>query len=280
MNRRYILMAMLGIALTACSGGTGVTSVASSVSMTSDETTSEQEPSPSSLETSSVSFQPTVDDTLFVPEGDLVFEPLSGGGLQVSCDIQLTNQVLRIPARHDGQDVVKIKDGAFRKQEKLRSLIVPGAVKEVGAGAFADCPGMKAIWLQDGVEEIGENAFADGPYNRNFILPETIIDFGDLLQRSIPGEYYYVGTRSIEGYSPYSRYNPASRNGQFFFGCKTDENGIVFANRGPYWRVVQFAGYVREMVPPASFEGKPVEEVRIERLFSPTLERHRTPGFG
>ena len=75
------------------------------------------------------------------------------------------------------EDIIQIEDRAFTMC-KLRSLIIPRNVKEIGEGTFSDCENMRNLNLQDGLEKIGKFAFCTLKIKK-FVLPSTVESIGE-----------------------------------------------------------------------------------------------------
>ena len=65
---------------------------------------------------------------------------------------------LTVPDTIDGKKVVAIGENAFLGQTKLRKIVLPDSVTEIGATAFADCTNLSKV-VAKGVVSIGEEAF-------------------------------------------------------------------------------------------------------------------------
>lgn len=48
---------------------------------------------------------------------------------------------------------------AFQRNEKLKTVEIPGTLKEIGGSAFMECPNLTSLTLEEGVEKIGTTAF-------------------------------------------------------------------------------------------------------------------------
>ncbi len=62
----------------------------------------------------------------------------------------------------------------FDGNKALRSVLVPGTVKQIGDRAFADCVNLKKVCLEEGLQTIGRNAFTGCSNLTNLILPDSI----------------------------------------------------------------------------------------------------------
>lgn len=65
---------------------------------------------------------------------------------------------VELPAKYDGQDIVKIPDYAFENCKYVTSFIVPDSVSEIGVGAFKGCNKLEEMSLPfTGKNESSEN---------------------------------------------------------------------------------------------------------------------------
>ena len=87
---------------------------------------------------------------------------------------------------------------------EIKSVIIPGSVKVIGANAFYLC-GRITIILQERVEEIGSGAFYDS-YPDEIIIPSTL-----KIVKSMPkgGTFTYNG-KDVTGYIKSLSGNPIS----------------------------------------------------------------------
>ena len=67
---------------------------------------------------------------------------------------------LVIPATIDGHTVVAIGNGAFRGNSRLRAVIFPDTVTEIGENAFAGS-NLQSVSIPDSVTKIGDSAFCE-----------------------------------------------------------------------------------------------------------------------
>lgn len=59
------------------------------------------------------------------------------------------------------ETLVIIGENAFESCDYLRSVTIPGSVKEIGSAAFMECANLKEVTIKPGVEQIYSYAFAD-----------------------------------------------------------------------------------------------------------------------
>lgn len=68
----------------------------------------------------------------------------------------------------------EIAPWTFDRNKFLRSISVPGTVKQIGDRAFADCVHLKTVHLEEGLETIGSNAFTGCSSLSELTLPDSI----------------------------------------------------------------------------------------------------------
>ncbi len=85
---------------------------------------------------------------------------------------------LEVPETIDGKKVVAIGENAFVGQTKLRKIVLPDTVTEIGATAFADCSKLSKVEAK-GVVTIGEAAFQGCVNLKEIKLPLTIEKIDD-----------------------------------------------------------------------------------------------------
>lgn len=72
---------------------------------------------------------------------------------------------------------VAIAAGAFR--DNLRTVVLPGSVKSIGAYAFEGCKNLKSIDIPSSVTTIGEGAFSGCALIENVTIPAGVTTIGD-----------------------------------------------------------------------------------------------------
>ena len=83
-----------------------------------------------------------------------------------------------IPSQIDGLPVVEIAKDAFKGEQQIKSVIIPGSVKNIGLSAFEDCFNLQSIQIQAGTSIIGSRAFAYIHPNSHIQIPDSIIEIG------------------------------------------------------------------------------------------------------
>ena len=78
-----------------------------------------------------------------------------------------------------GISVTAVDSNAFREDQKIRSVSVPGSIRRIGDAAFYSCPELNNIKLDDGVREVGIASFAECPKLIAADLPESLESIPD-----------------------------------------------------------------------------------------------------
>ena len=86
--------------------------------------------------------------------------------------------------------VTKIGDGAFAELKEdpelpsLKTVIIPGSVKEIGNNAFRGNSSIEKVIIQDGVETIGSRAFYKCTNLQEIYMPDSVTNIGNNCFRS------------------------------------------------------------------------------------------------
>ena len=67
--------------------------------------------------------------------------------------------VVHMPEEIESDPVKSISDGAFRDNDEITDVILPGSLEVIGNAAFGDCDALQFILIPDSVREIGDSAF-------------------------------------------------------------------------------------------------------------------------
>ena len=70
-------------------------------------------------------------------------------------------ETLEIPSQLDGKTVTSIATYAFSDCNSLKSVTIPGSVKNIGELAFLFCRNLTSVTLRRGVTKIGDSAFSN-----------------------------------------------------------------------------------------------------------------------
>ncbi len=88
-----------------------------------------------------------------------------------------TEKTIVIPSVYKGMTVTSIYRNAF-SGASLESVTVPGTVEEIGDGAFKRCQRLKKVVIQEGATSIGTSCFEDCTELTEVVLPSTIKTVG------------------------------------------------------------------------------------------------------
>lgn len=78
-----------------------------------------------------------------------------------------------------GKPVKKISQGAFKSNEKIKSVEIGENVVRIGENAFKDCRNLTQISLNDNLRVIGEYAFENCINLKKIMLPKGLIHIGE-----------------------------------------------------------------------------------------------------
>ncbi len=111
----------------------------------------------------------------------LIYEEREGGGYIVSIADEVKSEVTEIviPATHNGQDVVEIKEEGFKGATNLTSVTIPESVTIIGASAFEGCGKLESADIPESVKSIGNSAFKDCTSITIIEIPESVESIGD-----------------------------------------------------------------------------------------------------
>lgn len=87
--------------------------------------------------------------------------------------------ILKVPETdRQGRAVTAIAESAFESNGSILSIVIPSAVKSIGARAFANCSSVKHISFSEGLESIGEYAFYHNAMVSEIVLPDSLTQLG------------------------------------------------------------------------------------------------------
>lgn len=94
-------------------------------------------------------------------------------------NVEITNYLgnsltVVIPRKIDGKPVTKIGSGAFRNNQKLKSIVFPDSLKIIGSNAFQDCTSLETLVIPFGLTQICDYAFLRCKSLSCFRLPDSI----------------------------------------------------------------------------------------------------------
>lgn len=83
--------------------------------------------------------------------------------------------VLRIPKTHNGKSVTALEKGAFKGNEKITKVIVPGNVVDINAEAFYGCKNLQEVeFTSVGTKKVGIAAFSGCEKLESINLPSSL----------------------------------------------------------------------------------------------------------
>lgn len=86
---------------------------------------------------------------------------------------------LVIPSTIDGHTVVAIGDNVFKNNSRLKAVIIPDTVTEIGKSTFRSS-GLQTVSIPDTVAKIGNNAFRDCQGLTEIELPSSLTELGGM----------------------------------------------------------------------------------------------------
>lgn len=86
------------------------------------------------------------------------------------------NEVISIPERINGFNVVTLGDALFKGCQEIKSVQLPSSVRRIGSHAFENS-GLKTINMPYGITHIGENSFSRSKLQQ-IDLPNSLISVG------------------------------------------------------------------------------------------------------
>ena len=105
--------------------------------------------------------------------------------------------------------ITRLPDHFFENWSSLQSIVLPGALKEIGERAFAGCSNLLELSLPDGVSRIGDSAFSGCRQLTSFrvpkdieILPPSMLEgCSGLLSVVLPDKVRWIRERAFAGCS-------------------------------------------------------------------------------
>jgi hypothetical protein len=83
-----------------------------------------------------------------------------------------------IPSQIDGFPVVEIAKDAFKNEQQIKSVIIPGSIKTIGVSAFENCLNLQSVQIQNGTTTICSKAFAYIDAGAHIQFSDSIIEIG------------------------------------------------------------------------------------------------------
>ena len=81
-----------------------------------------------------------------------------------------------VPDKYEGKDVVAIDDKVFYKNNKIKKVIIPDTVTELGASVFKKCKNLETVELSKNLTVIGGECFKECKSLTSIILPDSITE--------------------------------------------------------------------------------------------------------
>ena len=132
-------------------------------------------------------------------------EELTPSTMEITrCKKTLEGDII-IPSGYSGKEIVSIKEGAFKNQELITSIIIPNTVTHIGASAFSNCCEITEIVIPNSVTSFGFGAFSGCENLFNIELPFI----GNEVNGSENTHFGYIfGAPSYNGQNDYLPYEP------------------------------------------------------------------------
>lgn len=173
-----------------------------------------------------------------------------------------SDTALTLPESCDGRayDIYKYTFAYFRK---LRSVVIPEGVTEIGKRAFHYCDSLESITVPEGVTSIGDGAFYECEQLTCFGVPGTVTKIGD-------GAFEYC-YKLVEVYdrSSLNITKGAKSNGKIGYYAlnvytdtdgesklSTDDDGYMFYEDGDLCYLVAYTAEASALTLPSSCSGK------------------------
>ena len=83
---------------------------------------------------------------------------------------------ISVPAQYEGKYVVAIDDKAFYKNKKIKKVIIPDTVTELGSSVFKECRKLESVELSKNTSVMGGECFKDCKSLTAIILPDSLTE--------------------------------------------------------------------------------------------------------
>ncbi len=181
-----------------------------------------------------------------------------------------------VPTEIDGYTVVGVIS-AFKYNETLETLTIPGSVSEVKSSAVYECPNLTEVYFSEGTTVISSDAIMGGCPNLTTVhLPYTLGDFYGFDYVDSLKNIYYPGTydefRSIAQVD-LSEYNLYLGDG-FYPAAElvTAADGVIYKIFGGEAKVVGFEGTGETATIGTYFNDYPVVDVELHTFENTTVK--------
>ena len=99
------------------------------------------------------------------------------GSMAIITGCTRDEDIISIPQTIDGHVVCRISDNAFSGMNNIKSITIPGSVKQIGAYAFSSCKGLSRVVIAEGCEVIMDWCFISCPI-KELNLPHSLKEIG------------------------------------------------------------------------------------------------------
>ena len=114
-----------------------------------------------------------------VTDGSMFYVRDVDGGVAISgCKSELKDNVIVVPEKISGSEVVAVAMGAFFENEGLIAVVLPDTVKKIEKFAFGECPNLKFVYFGTGLKETGDVMFAHCIGIEKIELPDGVEKIG------------------------------------------------------------------------------------------------------
>ena len=107
-----------------------------------------------------------------------------------------TAEFVVVPEEYDGIPVTAVAMNGFMSSAKLKKVILPKSIKEIGNNAFMNCANLERISMLS-VENIGMNAFAMCPQLSGLFFPSSVMSVGANVLRGNANKIYIQNSQAI-----------------------------------------------------------------------------------
>lgn len=114
------------------------------------------------------------------PTEGVLYEAKDDGTAKVTGYEGTAERVVIARKDPDGRMVTEIGAGAFKNNDTVTEVIVPGTVEVIGEEAFLKCANLKRVELREGVKTIGEKAFSECSSMTELRLPVSVTTLGGM----------------------------------------------------------------------------------------------------
>lgn len=88
------------------------------------------------------------------------------------------DELVEIPEKIGNCPVRWIKEGAFKNNRYIHTVVIPGSIIKIGWEAFKNCKNLERVIVNEGVRQLGNNAFENCTQLQRIILPSSLTKIG------------------------------------------------------------------------------------------------------